>query len=283
MKSALRERTRMRSLDLSDNVVFKELYIRDLAVDREIYQAPVNRARVSEMARHWDPNLCIPLAVSARAGGGYAVIDGGHRLAAAKKVGGIEKLPCWVYSGLSIEEEAWLFVAFSTKRRKISSYTNFRAMVASHDPTYEEAVVVLNRHGLTIKGIENAYGEDSSYAQIACAASIHKIVEQRGVSRLETVLAIIDACWADDQLRRHAATLRGLSYFLDLLWAAGHISPYNKRKELGKDFIAKMASWPLRKVMRRAAQDHPGTSDAASSVGDAFKILYNYRRTIHRI
>lgn len=51
---------------------------------------------IRRLAQHWNWDLCQPLVVARRAGGGLFVIDGQHRLEAARLRGDIPQLPCVV-------------------------------------------------------------------------------------------------------------------------------------------------------------------------------------------
>jgi hypothetical protein len=51
-----------------------------------------SQALIRQIARHWDWDLCLPLVVSRRADGSLYVIDGQHRLAAARIRGDIDHL-----------------------------------------------------------------------------------------------------------------------------------------------------------------------------------------------
>ena len=78
--------------------------IPDLHIDptyqRSIDTAP-SQTLIRRIAVHWDWGLCQPLTVAKRDDGMLYVIDGQHRLAAAKARHDIYDLPCVVVSSLS--------------------------------------------------------------------------------------------------------------------------------------------------------------------------------------
>ena len=73
--------------------------IADLQID-ESYQRSIDtgpsQSLVKRIARDWDWGLCQPLNVAKREDGSLWVIDGQHRLAAARDRGDIYDLPCVV-------------------------------------------------------------------------------------------------------------------------------------------------------------------------------------------
>src|SRR5947207_2595614 len=71
----------------------------ELAVDAS-YQRGLEDTRsrdlIKRIAAHWNWDLCQPLVVARRQGGALYVIDGQHRLEAARQRGDIAQLPCVV-------------------------------------------------------------------------------------------------------------------------------------------------------------------------------------------
>jgi ParB-like chromosome segregation protein Spo0J len=71
----------------------------------------------------WDWSLCQPLAVAKRDDGGLMVVDGQHRLEAARLRGDIEDLPCVVTAYRNAGDEAAAFVALNQQRRPLARST----------------------------------------------------------------------------------------------------------------------------------------------------------------
>jgi hypothetical protein len=69
----------------------------DLKIDPS-YQRSIeigtSQTLIRRIAMFWDWSLCQPLAVARRADGALMVVDGQHRLAAARLRGDIYDLPC---------------------------------------------------------------------------------------------------------------------------------------------------------------------------------------------
>lgn len=124
--------------------------IAELAVDSSYQRMPNPRA-VEAIAANWDWRLCAPLTVSRRGDPATLyVIDGQHRLEAAKLRGDIPYLPCIVSIFGSMAEEAGCFVEVNTKRQRVTPLETFRAELAAGDPKAVQVSRLVSDAGLTI-------------------------------------------------------------------------------------------------------------------------------------
>lgn len=127
---------------------------------------------IRKIARFWDWGLCQPLACARREDGSVWVVDGQHRLNAAKLRGDIPHLPCVVQRHETVADEAAAFVALNQMRRPLTPIDLFKAALASGDETARKISDIITGAGLTlanhqtlwkpgiisnISGIEEAY------------------------------------------------------------------------------------------------------------------------------
>lgn len=126
----------------------------------ETYQRSLESGKsqtlVRRIAMFWDWGLCQPLFVARRSDGNLYVVDGQHRLAAAKLRADIWQLPCVVTSFDSAEAEAASFVALNQERRPLNALELFKAALASGDfetsqiaVAIEDAGLILSNHATT--------------------------------------------------------------------------------------------------------------------------------------
>jgi hypothetical protein len=117
--------------------------IEELSIDPSYQRSIENRASqklIREIAQRWHWGLCQPLVVSARdEGASLFVIDGQHRLEAARLRGDIDALPCVLVECDGAEEKAASFVQLNQHRRPLSALELFRAAIASGE---EEAIAI---------------------------------------------------------------------------------------------------------------------------------------------
>jgi hypothetical protein len=96
------------------------------------YQRSANAKKILQIASEWSWVSCGAIIVGERAGD-YWVIDGQHRVLAARKRSDIEKLPCLVFKTSGVVQEARGFLAVNTGRGAVSAFDRFKALVTSGD------------------------------------------------------------------------------------------------------------------------------------------------------
>lgn len=110
---------------------------------------------VRAIAQHWNWDLCQPLVVARRPDGKLYVIDGQHRLAAARLRGDIPQLPAVVVQYDSVEDEAASFVLLNQQRKPLSKLDLFKAAVASGDTTASAIVEAMDKAGIRLAPHQN--------------------------------------------------------------------------------------------------------------------------------
>jgi hypothetical protein len=110
---------------------------------------------VRRIAMFWDWSLCQPLIVARRNDGGHYVVDGQHRLAAAKLRGDIFQLPCVVASYASMADEAASFVALNQQRRPLGALDLFKAALAAGDTEAMSIMKAIIDAGLSLSNHMN--------------------------------------------------------------------------------------------------------------------------------
>jgi len=127
--------------------------IPDLAVD-PVYQRSTDtgasKALIRKIAQHWDWALFHPLCVARREDGSLWVVDGQHRLEAAKLRRDLYDLPCVVTRFGRVEDEAASFVAMNQQRRPLSKIDLFKAAVASEDGEASAIMRAIGAAGLSV-------------------------------------------------------------------------------------------------------------------------------------
>jgi hypothetical protein len=130
----------------------------ELAVD-SLYQRSIeggdSQALIRRIAQHWNWDLCQPLVVSRRNTGELFVIDGQHRLEAAKLRGDIPQLPCVIVAYSNTADEAASFVHLNQQRRPLTKLDIFKAAVASEDPEACAIMEAIAYAGLSIASHSN--------------------------------------------------------------------------------------------------------------------------------
>ena len=118
-------------------------------------ETSASQALIRRIAMFWNWDLCQPLVVARREGGELYVIDGQHRLEAARLRGDIAQLPAVVVSYASSADEAASFVHLNQQRRPLTKIDVFKAAVASEDPEANAIADALKMFGLAIPKTTN--------------------------------------------------------------------------------------------------------------------------------
>ena len=141
------------STDLGPSPTLDWIPVAKLSVDRR-YQRELgdkNRAHINRIVREFNWLFFQPICVApAATGGGYLVIDGQHRLEAAKKHPLIDKLPCYVVAAPDVQKQAEAFVALNARRIGITRLHRFWAAEASGDATAQRITALCAKAGITI-------------------------------------------------------------------------------------------------------------------------------------
>lgn len=169
-------------------------------------ETPLAERLIGQMASRWDWRLCAPLTVSKREGGGLYVIDGQHRLAAARLRNDIPELPCVVSRFASVQEEARCFVDANTLVRKATPLDKFHARVVAGDDEAMEIKRVAESAGLTIG--RSPYKINAG--EIDCVVILARLKKQYGIKVLSAALVNVAEAWPNERIGTQNEVLPGL-------------------------------------------------------------------------
>lgn len=123
---------------------FKRIPKRLLVIDRS-YQREItgqrSQALIGALAANWSWIACGVLIVAPVDGGRFNVVDGQHRLEAAKRLPHVQDLPCFISDAKDVREQARLFVSINQARVNVTPVQVFWAQVLAGD---EEATGIVN-------------------------------------------------------------------------------------------------------------------------------------------
>ena len=121
----------------------------DESYQRSVGSGP-SQALIRRIAQNWNWDLCQPLVVARREQGDLYVIDGQHRLEAARLRGDIAQLPAVVVNYSSPADEAASFVNLNQARNPLSGLQVFHAALASGDSTAIAVRAAIEAAGLKL-------------------------------------------------------------------------------------------------------------------------------------
>jgi hypothetical protein len=122
----------------------------DIHIDPR-YQREVDARRVAAIAKGLDWSRIGVPDVSLRADGTFWCIDGQHRVCAIVEAGaGDTAVLCSLHEGLSMKDEAALFLELNGARTAVGVHAKFKAALVAKDPTACEIDRIVRSHGLQV-------------------------------------------------------------------------------------------------------------------------------------
>ncbi len=157
------------------------------------YQRTATAMKVRGIASKWSWIACGCLIVGHRAGL-YYVIDGGHRLLAARSRTDIGKLPCIVFQTEDIKQEAEGYLNANTQRRPMSAVEKFKALVITGDAAACKIAELLASANFEITSVTSAH----SIRKVKCVRTLLTCYESNPEVLLKIWPLVIEI--ADDRV-----------------------------------------------------------------------------------
>lgn len=219
---------------------------------------------VRAIAQHWNWDLCQPLVVARRPDGKLYVIDGQHRLAAARLRGDIPQLPAVVVQYDSVEDEAASFVLLNQQRKPLSKLDLFKAAVASGDTTAGAIVAAMDAAGIRLAPHSNHTAWKPG--MVANIGGIEASWKGRGA--LVTGLALKALAQGfDGQVLRYAGTIfPGIAALIDMeVRSAGNIAPDGEIWDLIVEMLAGTSQEEWRRAIMAVRVAEPNLNFAKAA------------------
>lgn len=139
------------------------------------YQRTPEEPRIRKISSGWDDNKANVIHLSQRKDGSKWVIDGNHTRLACERVYGKEhELLCNIHTGLSVKEEAELFVALNKAQKKPSFNETLKASLAAGDQIAVGYINALEEAGLKYS-LSKSKNRQDEYRAHNSLISIYKL------------------------------------------------------------------------------------------------------------
>lgn len=234
----------------------------------------IDEKRVAHIAENFNPDALGVFIISRRTSGALAVLDGAHRRSAAIRVGLKRPVRAIVFTGLSSQEEAKLFLDYNTKKDP-SAVSKFLAKVASGDRGS------INVYRIAIGNnwrISNQKGRRNILA-VAALQSVYvdgakSLPTGEYPELLDQVLKIITEAWGYDEDSVNRSIISGVGQVLgrygEAVESAGLVRAANHFTPIGLLAAA------------RNVHEYQG-STLAAAVASILVGRYNKRRRVNQI
>lgn len=166
-----------------------------LYVDPE-YQRTIDSDRskrsISKIVQNFSWAKCQPLTVAyISSQDKYAVIDGQHRLEAARQLP-IADLPCYVVCDCETEEQANLFVSVNMNRVQLTPQAMYYAQLISKDPDAVRLANLLEECDMTVPRSPVMKGQTGP-REVQCVGVLKRMAKQDVESLKFSLITIADA------------------------------------------------------------------------------------------
>jgi hypothetical protein len=232
------------------------------------YARPIHEPLVRKLLREWDERALGTIMLSLRPDGWFAIIDGQHRIEAAKRMH-MTELPARIYIDLTVEEEARLYRLFAVRKQQ-STMDRFRAGIVEGDPGLLRIRRIVEALGMRVQS--GHYGEGS----LAAVGTLARVYARYGPDMLDLVLRTLYAAFGRDSRAYSHAMLNGLAAF---------IVRYEEHCDWVR-LVRRMKEEGLQEINQRLfaikrAFRNPGSSDPI--VGQIIVDIYNKHLTANRL
>jgi hypothetical protein len=164
---------------------------------------------IRKIAQFWNWDLCQPLVVSRRDDGALYVIDGQHRLEAARLRGDIAQLPAVVVQYAAMADEAASFVHLNEARRPLTKLEVFKAAVASGDTESCAIVAAMEAGGLSLAPHANIISWQPG--MVMNIAGLQVAWREHGAAVFTRAARVIATAWPGEALRYAGTVWPGIA------------------------------------------------------------------------
>lgn len=225
---------------------------KDLKID-PAYQRRVKQPAIDEMVNAgWREDLAGFCDVSLRPNGDMVVVDGQHRVLVARHLG-VDRVRVILHEGLTLDDEAQLWVDLNTRRSRPKVIDIFNARLVANDEVALAVREAIAEAGAFVPRHSGSIPWPGIQAVDAC----ERVYRAGGKTLLVLTLRTLLASWPDDQLGLRGYLIHGVAAVH--FYYAGH--PNFSREKL----IERLARTPARFVYQRgielatAPEGGPGT------------------------
>lgn len=185
-----------------------DLDVADLEIDPRIQRAYIRMDRVEKMKREFNPLALGRIHVSYRKDHSYRVLDGWHRLITVRELtSNAGAIPAFVYEGLTLEQEAQMFLQLNSGERPtaIDRY-NVSLFAGDEESLAIDAIV----HGLGWK-----VAATSGQGQLSCVKTLQQLYRrsvqfEEEPNLVHMALLMVNKAWGDTSDSAQAHILMGL-------------------------------------------------------------------------
>lgn len=191
--------------------IVEEIPANALRVDPRVQRDGLNVKKVEEIFTNFNEDALGVITVSRRKNDGDYVIDGWHRDEAAKRKDPTFQLTCRVFEGLTVVEEAEMFLALNTTTNP-SLLEKYKVRLAANDPDSLLIEQITTSRGWKVHPMPSP-GHIQAIGALYRINELSKKVEAEP-HLLDITLMVITKAWGNDRDGAQAVILEGIARVL---------------------------------------------------------------------
>lgn len=185
-----------------------KLFIDSLIVDERV-QRDIDPGWIrAKLAEGFKRDGLATIVVSERGRNRFHIIDGQHRVELCKQFGYAQPLDCSVHKGLSLADEALMFLVLNDKRG-VKSLDKFRIRAMQGDETAVILSELLTKYGWTLRN-STAQGCFKPVTGLEAIYVGKGKVSAKNIGICESVISVISAAWNNDAAGAQQSIIAGL-------------------------------------------------------------------------
>lgn len=190
----------------------EDLKVAELIVDHKVQRAHMKLSKVERIKRDFNRGALGVIVVSRRADGDQIVLDGMHRVQAVKELtDATGVVPCHVFEGLSLKEEAKMFLDLNMGDRP-TAIDKFKVSVIMGDPQSAKIDELVQAYGWEV----NPSPGVGHIQAIQALEQLYRLSEKLEADPhlIQMLLLVVTRAWGLDRFGTQAAMVAGLGRFL---------------------------------------------------------------------
>lgn len=227
---------------------------------------PGSQSMIRAIARNWNWDLCQPLFVARRNDGRMFVVDGQHRLAAARMRGDVSQLPCIISLTDGVAQEARLFGEFNRRRRPPSALDLFFSDLAAGDPAAADIDMALKAAGLRMSKHSNTAAFKPG--DLMNVGGLRRVYQLHGLDVLSLALLMMAKAWPGARLNYAGTIFPGIAEIVRHERALAKHAPrwaQSARVQSIAPFLGRKMQIDWYGLIMRTKGEQPGTNMALVS------------------
>lgn len=206
------ENATVRDIRAKHPYTVEEVKVGDLYVDPRVQRDALSTSKVNGFVKKFNADALGIITVSQRADRGYYIVDGQHRVETVRRVNdGGGTVTCHVYTGLTLEEEAALFLALN-ERTNVLPLDKHKVRVTEGDPQALRVEEAVHKYGWKISPVPNNGNVNAIQKLYALDTLSQKIEAEPDLISL--VFLIITRAWGNDRHGAQSVIMEGLGRLL---------------------------------------------------------------------